>query len=243
VSPPRAGVLVVFAKVPRPGRVKTRMVPPLTEAEASGLYASLLADVLDCSARFARARGLEPVVAVHPAEGCREIARAAPPGFRAVPQRGANLSQRLAWAAGEAAAAGARRILLRGSDSPALDRRSLARALVALDHHDLVLCPDLDGGYSLVGLRRPAPGLFDHPMSTHSVMQDTLARAAALGLRARVEAPRFDVDTVDDLKRLAALRARPGFTRSCRHTLEYADRNDLWRHLGAPEGLPPPLRA
>jgi len=234
VSAPAAGVLVVFAKAPRAGRVKTRMVPPLTPAEAAGLYASLLADVLEASARFARELGLEALVTVHPAETCGEIARIAPPGFRVVSQRGAGLAQRMSWAAREAAAAGATRILLRGSDSPLLGSESVARALAALDAHDIVLCPDLDGGYSLVGLRRPEPGLFDHPMSTRSVLDDTLARAAELGLRAHVEAASFDLDTIEDLRPLAALRSRPHETLLCRHTLEYADEHDLWRHLGGP---------
>ena len=72
----------------------------------------------------------------------------------------------MTWAVREAAAAGAQRILLRGSDSPTLDAEVVREALAALREFDLVLRPDYDGGYSLVGLRRPAAGLFDHPMST-----------------------------------------------------------------------------
>ncbi len=229
-----AGVLVVFAKAPRAGQVKTRMVPPLTPAEAAELYARMLADVLEASVRFARELGVEPVVTVHPPELCREITSIAPPGFRVVAQRGADLSGRMSWAAREAAAAGATRILLRGSDSPALDGDSVARVLAALDANDLVVCPDLDGGYSLVGLRRPAPGLFDHAMSTRSVLDDTLARAAELGLRAQVEAASFDLDTIEDLNHLAAVRSQPEVSGLCRHTLEYLDAHDLWRHLRGP---------
>jgi hypothetical protein len=140
----------------------------------------------------------------------------------------------MGWAAREAAAAGATRILLRGSDSPALDGDSVARVLAALDANDLVVCPDLDGGYSLVGLQRPAPGLFDHPMSTRSVLDDTLARAAELGLRAHVEAPSFDLDTIEDLNHLAAVRAQPGVAALCRHTLEYLDAHDWWRPRRGP---------
>lgn len=223
----RRGAIVVFAKAPRPGAVKTRMCPPLTPEQACGLYACLLADTLAETAVAARRTGLAPFVAVHPAAACAEIAAAAPPGFAVVPQRGRDLSERMAWAVSEQAASGAPRILLRGSDSPLLDTDVMARALAALDEVDLVLCPDRDGGYDLVGLRRPAPGLFEHPMSTGSVLDDTLENAAALGLCARRQDPGFDLDTVDDVALLAAARAG-GRTEMCAKTIAYLDGEGLW---------------
>lgn len=225
----QAGVVVVFAKAPHPGRVKTRMVPPLTPAQAAELYAKLLADVLSTTAEFAREFGLRPLVTVDPPEACREIAQLAPSNFSAVPQRGADLSQRMTWAVREAAATGAARVLLRGSDSPVLSGGLLREALEALEESDLVVCPDRDGGYSLIGLRRHAPGLFDHPMSTNSVLEQTLANAARLGLSARVQAPSFDLDRIGDLRWLAEARA-DGIGHLCSNTLEYLDANDLWRY-------------
>jgi uncharacterized protein len=167
------------------------------------------------------------VVTVYPADSTGEIARRAPAGFRVIAQRGRNLPERMGWAAAEAGATGAGRILLRGSDSPALGLPQIEAALSALDQHDLVLAPDLDGGYSLVGLRRPAPGLFDHPMSTGSVLQETLANASRLGLASELLAPSFDLDRAADLAQLARLRkeAQP----LCPRTLAYLDQSDLWR--------------
>ena len=219
--------LIVFAKRPDPGRVKTRMTPPLSADHAAALYAAMLADVLATSALFARSRDVEAVLAVDPPDACGVMARDVPAPFCVVAQRGPDLSARMAFATIEAAAAGCDRILLRGSDSPALEQGALDEALDALETADLVLVPDLDGGYSLVGLRRPAPGLFDHPMSTGRVLEDTLENARRLGLRARRLAPRFDLDTAEDLELLASAR-REGSAASCPRTLAYLDRHGLW---------------
>jgi len=224
------GTLVVFAKQPLEGAVKTRMTPPLTALEAAELYARMLADVLETSAAAAVDLGLEAVLAVHPPAAAPELVRETPPPFRLVAQRGLDLAERMSWAVGEAAAADAWPVLLRGSDSPALAVETIAEAASALEREDLVLVPDRDGGYGLVGLRCPAPGLFSHAMSTPHVARDTLRGAERLGLRARVLASCFDLDTVEDLRWLA--EARAGCARTCRRTLEYLDAEDLWRHLG-----------
>ena len=226
----RAGVVIVFAKAPRPGQVKTRMAPPLTNEQAAELYAHLLDDVLELTVHAARSTGLEPVLAVHPPEACDELERRAPAGYRVVPQRGDDLAARMSAAVEDVVAAGAQRILLRGSDSPVLSEATLSAALSALESVDLVFCPDFDGGYSLVGLCGATPGLFAHPMSTASVLTDTLANATKLGLSYHVLAPSFDLDTIEDLKWLARAR-RQNSTGTCVKTLDFIDREDLWRHL------------
>jgi rSAM/selenodomain-associated transferase 1 len=227
-QPPAArGVIIVFAKAPRPGQVKTRMSPPLTPEQAAGLYSQLLLDVLEVTGALAPRLELEPVLAVSPPEACAELADLAPTPFRVVAQRGASLSQRMAHAVAEAAAGGATRILLRGSDSPLLDESIVKRALVALERVDLAVCPDRDGGFNLIGLRKPAPGIFSHPMSTPSTLGDTLENAASLGLRVDVQEPSFDLDCAGDLDLLA--RARSAATaRLCARTLAYLDDHDLW---------------
>ena len=220
-------VIVVFAKTPRAGLVKTRMCPPLSPRQAAELYASLLDDVLETTAELAEGLGLEPIVAVHPPEDRAEIASRAPREFRVVAQRGRDLGERMTWAAAEAAAAGARRILLRGSDSPLLGSEQIAAALDRLAEHDLAICPDQGGGYSLIGMRRATAGLFAHPMSTRSVLEDTLANAASLGLSGSLLAPSFDLDTAEDLARLAEAR-KAGDAGRCPRTLHYLDVNRFW---------------
>jgi rSAM/selenodomain-associated transferase 1 len=222
------GAIAVFAKAPQPGRVKTRMTPPLSPQQAAALYAALLRDVLEATARIAAELGLAPVLVVDPREQCRALARDAPRAYRVVSQRGADLAQRMDWAARELAAAGSAPILLRGSDSPILDGARVREALEALEDADLALCPDRDGGYSLIGLRRPAPGLFAHPMSTRSVLEDTLANARAAGLRCCTLGPSFDLDCIEDLGELARAREL-GVTALCERTLAYLDAERLWR--------------
>ena len=148
----RRGVVIVFARAPRPGLVKTRMTPPLSPTQAAELYAELLTDVLCATAELAAELELEPVVTALPPEARSEIARVAPAAFRVIGQRGGDLAERMEWAVREAAAAGAERILLRGSDSPVIDAKIAGGALAALDAADVCVCPDRDGGYSLVGL-------------------------------------------------------------------------------------------
>ena len=225
------GAIVVMAKRPAPGQVKTRLSPPFSPEQAAAFYREMLTDVLVATDRMAAHLSLEPVLAVSPSGACAELAGMAPPGYQIVAQRGADLAARMAWAVAEQAAAGRDRILLRGSDSPTLDVATLGEALSALEDHDLVLCPDRDGGYNLIGLREPAPGLFDHPMSTARVLDDTLAGARALGLRTHLQAPRFDVDRVEDLRLLAAARAE-GRGALCPRTLAYLDAEGLWPETG-----------
>ncbi len=230
----RPGVLVVFAKRPVPGRVKTRMCPPLSPEQAAEFYAAMLQDVLEASSVAALSHDLEPVLAIDPPSAASDISRLCPPGFRVVAQRGADLSERMAWAVAQSAATGATRILLRGSDSPTLDEEAIGSALRALSDHDLVICPDRDGGYNLIGLRGSTPGLFDQAMSTPSALDDTLSNAERAGLRSHVLPPGFDLDTVQDLRWLADAVAM-GRALSCRRTVEYADMHDLWRLAPAEE--------
>ncbi len=227
-----SGTLVVFAKAPRPGQVKTRLCPPLTPWQAAELYACMLDDVLAASARFARALGLEPALAVWPPEAGAELAERAP-GFRILPQRGAGLAARMEAVVEELADEGRAPLLLRGSDSPALGFAAVEQALEALGDADIVLCPDPDGGYSLVGLRRRIPGVFDHPMSTGRVLVDTVARAEARGRAHRLLGAGFDLDTVDDLARLADWR-RDGDASLCPRTLAWLDDHGSWPDAPGP---------
>ena len=105
----------------------------------------------------------------------------------------------MANAFAEASAGGAERILLRGSDSPALEWSLFEMAMSRLDSgDDLVLTPDQSGGYAMIGMRAPQPALFDLPMSTEDVMEQTAQLAHSLGLRSSTTTAGFDLDTVGD---------------------------------------------
>ena len=225
------GWLVVFAKDPQPGRVKTRLSPPFSPAAAAAFYRCLLADVLDESAAAAELLGLDAVLAVDPPGSAAEMASEAPASFRAIAQAAGDLGERMGAVAGEAAAAGAAFALLRGSDSPCLARATLRQAVESLARADLVIGPDRDGGYDLVGLGpraldRAASGrLFDHPMSHAGVLRETLARAH--DLRVHLLETGFDVDGFDDLRLLAEARAA-GTAISCPRSLAFLDAHGLW---------------
>jgi len=222
------GALVVFAKEPRPGTVKTRLCPPFEPEEAAELYACMLDDVLEQSARLAERARLAPFLYVAPAESVRVLAARAPAGFETRPQHGADLGARMESAVRELAADGFAPIVLRGSDSPALDAATLDDALAALaEGADVVASPDPDGGYGLVALREGWAGLFEHRMSTSSVLEATFERAGERSLRCARVRSGFDIDTAADLGRLREARARHGDL-PCPRTLAFLDDRGLW---------------
>jgi hypothetical protein len=203
----------IFAKQPVPGRVKTRLVPPLSPEGAAHLALAMLDDAVGRgSAREAASRS-RLVFAPEEAE----------PWFRErygarlelAPQRGAGLGERLAQFFEQALAeSGVRTVLAVGTDAPLVPAARLAEAHTALEAGaDLVLGPDRGGGYYLVGLRAPAARLFlDVPMSTPTMCAATEALARRLGLAVMRLAPEDDVDVPADLLALAErlLHAPPG---------------------------------
>ena len=222
-----AGKVVVFGKDPEPGRVKTRMCPPLSAEQAAELYAAMLEDVLAATGEFALRLGLEPILALDPPEACAAWRGRVPPGYRVIAQRGASLGERMSRVVDDEGG-GPLPILLRGSDSPALPEARLASALRALERCDVTLAPDADGGYSLIGLRGRWPGLFSHPMSTDAVLAETVRRAEALGARTELLEAGFDLDRIEDLQALEASLSGSGRL-ICPRTLEYLDREGPWR--------------
>ncbi len=222
------GALVVFAKDPRPGQVKTRMTPALSPELAAAFYREMLADVLEETACACAALDLDGVLSVSPRAALRALAGVAPKGFRVVAQSGPDLGTRMAYEVARALATGAPRVVLRGSDNPALGANEIASLYHSLEVCDLAASPDLDGGYGAIALRVPARSVFDHEMSTHEVLRATLERADGLGLATRTTAGCFDLDTPEDLVHLA--RARAGLpAKRCPRTLAFADEHGLWR--------------
>ena len=190
--------LIVLAKEPVPGRVKTRLCPPCTPAEAATLAAAALADTLD-AALASGARRVVLALDGRPGAWC-------PPGVEVVGQGAGTLDRRLttAWAAATSGPA-----VLIGMDTPQVTAADLDAALGALADHDAVLGPASDGGWWALGLRRPHPRAFAGvPMSRADTGARQHARLTALGLRTAPLPVRTDVDTWDDAVTVA--RAAPG---------------------------------
>ncbi len=190
--------LIVFVRYPRPGRVKTRLVPALGPETAADLYRALAEGVLE--ATNPRPGDYERLVFFDPPQADEEVRRWLPAG-RIRRQSDGDLGARMSDAFAKAFKRGAHKVALVGSDVPSLTRACVLEAFAALDRADLVLGPGEDGGYYLVALRAPQPLLFDGvPWGTARVMEETLGRAEAAGLSVVRLAPRRDVDTPSDLR-------------------------------------------
>jgi rSAM/selenodomain-associated transferase 1 len=193
-------LLIIFAKEPRPGQVKTRLSPPLSLKEAAQLYHSFLLDILE---EMARGPEMRLAVAFSPPEAQAIFRGLAPPGTDLFPQEGADLGERMARAFAWGFAAGGGPVLLRGSDVPDLPAAMVAEAreVLAAGRAEVVLGPATDGGYHLVGLLEPQPALFRGPVwSSSTVLADTLDLARRLDLRVHLLAPWPDIDTIDNLR-------------------------------------------
>jgi hypothetical protein len=193
--------ILIFAKSPEPGRVKTRLVPALGPQGAADLQSHLLAETV---ARLAAA----PLAQVelwcdpHP-ERAPFLELADRYGLALRRQRGADLGERMLVAASEALGRSSAAVLV-GTDCPPLDAAYLGRALKKLDGRDAVLGPAEDGGYVLLGLKRAAGELFrDIPWGTDRVAEITRARMMALSWGWAELPELWDVDRPEDLKRLA----------------------------------------
>ena len=192
-------ILALFAKAPLPGQVKTRLCPPLSPSEAASLYEAMLRDILD---QHTSLEGAERVLWFTPPEAVSWFEHAAPAGYGLRPQQGPDLAARMRRLFRVHAQEGYGRIVLRGTDSPTLPPERVSSAFEALERVDLVLCPDRDGGYNLIGLRHPCDELFELELGTAQVLERTVARAGEAGLCVEILPPHHDVDTAQDLMRI-----------------------------------------
>src|SRR5271166_2932112 len=210
-------VLVIMAKAPRPGAVKTRLASSFSPAAVTAFYCCLLDDTL------ALARSLKDVeVAIMcPASDVNELARLSSseaPGSEVsvVAQKGEGLAAGLTsvfayFAPDRLRDSRQQRIIAFNSDSPHLPRSVLEDAFETLAAHDVVVGPTHDGGYYLVGAKTSHPALFTGDgLGTNSALERLLSRARDLELSVGLADPFYDIDVADDLTRLAAeLRLAP----------------------------------
>lgn len=199
---PEPAAVALFAKVPVPGRVKTRLTPPLSSVEAAEVARACLHDSL---ARFTRNADVAITLFLEgePDEALRDLAaRLVVP---ILPQEPGTLGTRLRAALGALLAAGHPCAIAIGSDSPTLPPARISAAAAALRAHDAVLGPTSDGGYYLIGVSRPAWALLeDVPWSTSEVARATRERAAREGISLAELEVWYDVDDMETLRRALA---------------------------------------
>lgn len=189
--------IVIMAKAPVAGSAKTRLIPLLGADGAARAAAQMLA----LTVRHAVDAGLGmPELCASPAPDDVAWHGHLPPGVRLSDQGDGDLGARLGAAAARVIAAG-ERVMLIGSDCPALDAARLRQAAAALDAHDAVLLPARDGGYVLLGLKRSDPALFrDMPWSSSAVAGLTRRRIAELGWSLFIGDTLADVDDPADYR-------------------------------------------
>ncbi len=200
-----ANALVVMAKAPLPGMVKTRLVPPLSNEEAAGLYRCLLLDILDGLKFFARA---DLFVAFTPAVSSPIFQELVSPSFVCFPQRGEDLGERMNNIFVDLLTKGYKHIAIIGGDLPAFPQRFLEEAFVKLERSetDVVLGPSRDGGYYLIGMNRPIPEIFQGiAWSSDQVFSCTVSKLRQLGIHPHLIPTWFDIDSFEDLQYLKYL--------------------------------------
>jgi rSAM/selenodomain-associated transferase 1 len=186
----------MMAKAPSPGRVKTRLCPPLTPAEAESVAAAFAADTWSVVSHVGAGRAYLAFA------GAKERFGAPLDAAPAFAQEGADLGERIefvaSWALARASA-----VVIVGSDLPGLPPARLREALASLGSHDAVLGPSSDGGFYLIGLGRLHPGvLHGVPWSADNTLAVTVERLENAGYAVGQIGTFDDVDTPADLARL-----------------------------------------
>ena len=193
--------LLIMAKAPLPGAVKTRLEPALGREAAAALAAAMLRRSLETARQFAESHcHVELQLWGQPApDSAAWDAVSMPAGIALETQCQGDLGDRMGLAL-SAALTRFDKALIIGSDCPALSGETFAWAFAALDSVDCCVVPSLDGGYVLLGLRRFDAGIFrDMPWSTPALMDASRRRLAELGFSLAEHAPMMDIDTPEDL--------------------------------------------
>lgn len=208
VSPHKGDrTLVIMAKAPMPGMVKTRLMQSFPAPAVTTLYRCLLEDTM----ALAQSLGNVEVAMVCPASDVDDLARLAGDSVRVVAQSGVGLAAGLTSVFVHFATNGRRRVIAFNSDSPHLPPAVLESAFEALATRDVVVGPTHDGGYYLVGAKTSHPGLFNgDEMGTSTALEALLQRVRTQGLSVHLADAFYDIDIASDLIRLdAELRLSP----------------------------------
>lgn len=199
--------LVIMAKAPKPGRVKTRLMESLPAPAVTALYHCLLKDTV----ALAKSLTCVEVAVMCPEPDQDELVRLLGNTVQVVAQKGEGLAAGLTSVFRHFAAMGLQRVIAFNSDSPHLASSVLDSAFQILATRDVVVGPTHDGGYYLVGAKAVYPSLFEGDgMGSTSALERLLARTKALELATGFTEPFYDIDVADDLILLAReLRLAP----------------------------------
>jgi rSAM/selenodomain-associated transferase 1 len=199
--------LVIMAKAPKPGMVKTRLRESLPSPAVTALYRCLLEDTLALATSLTNVE----VAVMCPESDQDELVQLLGSTVRVVAQKGEGLAAGLTSVFRQFTATGQQHVIAFNSDSPHLAPAVLDSAFEILTTHDVVIGPTHDGGYYLVGAKAAHPALFESDrMGTRSALDRLLTRAKVLELSTGFTEPFYDIDVANDLILLAReLRLAP----------------------------------
>ncbi|MBU0768469.1 MAG: TIGR04282 family arsenosugar biosynthesis glycosyltransferase, partial [Proteobacteria bacterium] len=194
-----AKLLVIVAKEPVPGKVKTRLFPKFSPAVSADLYRCFLHDRIQ---EVSTLNEVDRAIAYTPEDAGETFTTLALDGFELFAQKGKHLGERLNNIFLEKLSQGYKAVSIVDSDSPDLPKSLIKESfeLLLSKRADIVFGPCYDGGYYLVGMRKPHPELFRNiPWSTANVLSVTLEKARKMGLNVKLLSTWNDLDTFEDL--------------------------------------------
>ncbi len=208
--------IIVFAKEPQRGKIKTRLNNDLSQKSIVGLYKAFLKDTVAAINTY---KNVHKIMA-YCSEGHPVYLKRIAPGYILYKQEGVSLGQRLYAAFVFAKNQGATKIVVVGSDAPDLPCAYIKTAFRKLARHDVVFGPSTDGGYYLVALKKPVRNIFQGiKWSTSSVLAESLRKAKGARQKVSLLKPWRDIDQYEDLE---ALRTSVKKNKACaRHTREF----------------------
>ena len=241
--------LGIMTKAPRAGEVKTRLVPPLSMEEAAALNICFLRDTaaaISAAIQIAKAaRKSAYGVAVYTPPGAEEAyTDILPPHFVLIPQRGGSFGDRLFFAAEDLFKCGFDAVCLIDSDSPTVPTATFIHVMEILgsSREHIVLGPSDDGGYYLIGLKKPHREMFESiDWSTERVLEQTKGRAKEIGLEVKLLPPCYDVDDSTALRHLcnellgenSPDAAAPETSKFLREIIDREGRSRIWPNVAA----------
>ncbi len=190
--------LIIFAKSPIPGKVKTRLTPKITLTKAAELYKAFIVDTVSNALKL---KCEKTTIAYTPYNAEIALHRLVGRSVNYLPQKGHSLGERMKNAFKQSFAGGAKRVVIIGTDSPTLPVSYIQKAFDILKKIPVVIGPTFDGGYYLIGLSGLNDDIFDGiGWGTSRVFDQTLTRIKSLNTQVYVLPPWYDVDTSEDLE-------------------------------------------
>lgn len=191
-------LVILFCRYPLPGRVKTRLIPALGPVGTANLQRELTETILKTLLEAKTQMGFDIQICFYGGSS-KKMSKWLGSEHLYERQGGDDLGRRMYWAFHGAFLRGYQRVILIGSDIPTVRHEHVKQAFYGLENHDLVLGPSTDGGYWLIGLRRPVYIFQNTDWGSHDVLEQTMVQAKEQGLTVHQLALLSDIDTAEDL--------------------------------------------